>query len=364
LFAGTEYGLYVSFDKAETWNKWTVGYPTVSTYDLVIHPRESDLVIGTFGRSIWIIDDINPLREVARTGGKVLGQKISAFTTQSSVMASTKNLPGYYFRGDAIYEGTNREISAMINCYVNDVKAEKAKIEIADENGVVVRNLEFDVKKGFNRFSWNFDKNPSISAGQINRNTENFQSGRNRQFRGMGASVIPGEYSLKISYNGETSSSKIIVRNDPRLPAPETEAIKKNLKRADEIAKGIKQLNDSYQKFYECNSLITKVDELARKNLTFAESVKDFHSSLKAKYESIENKLTSRPDGLFAKINSFRILASATKQLTADEDKTVIESVKSLAEASKLIEGFLTTDWPGYQKSISNKQVSLDAVIK
>jgi hypothetical protein len=279
-------------------------------------------------------------------------------------MASTKNLPGYYFRGDAMYEGTNRDISAMITCYVSELKDEKAKIEIADENGVIVKNFDFDVKKGFNRISWNFDKNPMITAGQINRNGDNMQSGRNRQFRGMGAIVIPGEYTFKISYNGESSSSKITIKNDPRLPAPETDAIKQNLKRADEISTGIKQLNASYQKFYECTSLITKVDELTRKNQVFAESVKDFHGQLKTKYDNIENKLTTRPDGFFAKINSFRILTSATKQLTAEENKTVDESIKAMEEAKKIIEDFLTNDWTGYQKNISNKQVSLEAIIK
>ena len=364
MFAGTEYGLYVSFDKAETWNKWTSGYPTVSTYDMVIQPRESDLVIGTFGRSIWILDDINPLREVARTGAKVLSQKVAAFNAPAAVMASTKNLPGYYFRGDAIYEGTNRDISAMITCYVNEVKDEKVKIEISDVNGVIVRNFDFDVKKGFNRISWNFDKNPIITAGQINRNNDSFQPGRNRQFRGMGATVIPGDYTFKLSYNGESSSSKIIIKNDPRLPSPDVDAIKQNLKRADEIAKEIKQLNASYQKFYECGSLITKVDDFTKKNQAFAESVKDFHGQFKTKYDNIENKLSSRPDGFFAKINSFRILASATKQLTDDENKTVAESVKSIEEATKILDDFLTNDWPQYQKNISGKQVSLDAIIK
>ena len=81
-------------------------------------------------------------------------------------MASTKNLPGYYFRGDAIYEGANRDIAAILTCYVNEDKNEKVKIEIADNDGIVVRNFESDVKKGFNRISWRFDKNPMPSAGQ------------------------------------------------------------------------------------------------------------------------------------------------------------------------------------------------------
>jgi photosystem II stability/assembly factor-like uncharacterized protein len=364
MFAGTENGLYVSFDKGEIWNKWISGYPAVSTYDMAIQPRESDLVIGTFGRSIWIIDNINPLREVARTGGQVLKQKIVAFKTPESVMASAKNLPGYYYRGDAIYEGTNREIAASLTFYVNEEKSEKLKVEIADNDGIVVRNFESDVKKGFNKISWRFDKNPMPSAGQIARSIQNEQEVRGRQFRGSGPSVLPGDYTATLSYNGENSAAKLTVKNDPRLPAPDIDAVKKNLKKADDISKQIKELNASYQKFYECNTTITKVDDFIRKNKAFAESVKEFHSLFKAKYDDLERKLSGRPDGLFVKINNYRVLSTATKQLSADEEKTVAESIRSLEEAVKLINEFMTVDWTGYQNNISNKQVPVDAVIK
>ncbi len=364
MFAGTEYGLYVSFDKGETWNKWTSGYPTVSTYDMVIHPREADLVIGTFGRSVWILDDINPLREVAGSSGMVLNKKLAAFKTPSSVMASTKNLPGYYWRGDAIYEGTNREIAAFLTCYANEVKDEKLKVEISDDAGVVVRNFEADIKKGFNRISWRFDRNPLVTAGQISRNTQFDPEGRIRQFRGASNNVVPGDYTVKLSYNGETASTTIKVRNDPRMPAPDIDAIKQNLKRADEITKGIKELNGLYQKFYECGSTITKVDDLTKKNSVFAESVKDFHSQFKTKFEGLERKLSGRPEGLFIKINSYRILLSAARQLTAEEEKTVSESKQSLEEAIKTLNDFLTTDLPGYQNNLAGKQVPLDVIIK
>jgi photosystem II stability/assembly factor-like uncharacterized protein len=368
LFAGTEYGLYVSFDKGEVWNKWTSGYPTVSTYDMVIHPTEADLVIGTFGRSIWILDDINPLREVARSGGGVINEKIAAFKTVPAVMASAKNLPGYYFRGDAIYEGANKDISALLTCYVNEAKDEKLKVEISDNEGIIVRNFETDLKKGFNRFPWRFEKSPMPSAGQINRGNQNEQDNRGRQFRGpgggSGGSVIPGEYTVKLSYNGSSSKTKLIVNNDPRLPLPDVDAIKKNLKRADEIARGIKEINTSYQSFYEFSTTITKIDDLTKKNKAFAESVKDFHGQFKTKYDGIERKLSGRPDGLFVKINSYRVLTGATKQLTADEEKAVTESVAALAEAIKILNEFISSDWQGYQKNISDKQVSLEAIIK
>jgi photosystem II stability/assembly factor-like uncharacterized protein len=364
MFAGTEYGLYVSFDKGENWNKWTVGYPAVSTYDMVIQPRENDLVIATFGRSVWILDDIVPLRDVAKSGGALLSEKVAAFNAPAAVMASTKNLPGYYYKGDAMYEGDNRDITATLTCYVNEVKDEKLKIEISDDQGIVVRTFESDVKKGFNRIPWRFDRNPSTTAGQINRGNQGNEQGQGRFFRGSGINVIPGDYTVKMEYNGGKSSAKITLLNDPRLPSPNVSAMKKNYKRADEIALKIKDLNALYQKFYECNTLISKVDDLTQKNKAFAESVKDFHPQLKEKYNSTERKLSSRPDGLFNKINGSRVLTTATELLTEAEEKSVSAAITGIDEAAKLINDFLQTDWVGYQNNIAGKQISIEAIIK
>lgn len=365
MFAGTEYGLYVSFDKGENWNKWTAGYPTVSTYDMVIQPKENDLVIGTFGRSVWILDNIIPLREIARSGGTVLNEQVVSFNTPTAIMASTKNLPGYYYRGDAIYEGDNKPIAAVLNCYVKEERSEKIKIQITDSEDMIVRDIEADVKKGFNRIQWRFERNPSPTAGQINRGTQNQeQDERTRFFRNMGNNVIPGDYTIKMSYNGGTSSSKVSVMSDPRMPAPNVTEMKQNLKRSDEIGTKIKELNEAYQKFYDCSSYITKVDDLAKKNTALAGAIKDFHPLLKEKYDQLERKLTSRPDGLFAKINGYRILSTATEALKENEEKNVADAISALGEAIKIVNDFMNTDWPVYQKNLAEKTVSVEAVIK
>ena len=70
LFMGTDDGLYVSINAGGDWVKWTNGFPTVPVKDLVIHPREHDLVIGTFGRAAWVLDDIRPLRALAADAAK------------------------------------------------------------------------------------------------------------------------------------------------------------------------------------------------------------------------------------------------------------------------------------------------------
>ena len=366
MFAGTEYGLYVSFDKGTIWNKWSVGYPTVSTYDMVEHPRENDLVIGTFGRSVWIIDDISPLREVARTNGTILDKKIMTFDAPEAVMASTKNLPGYYYRGDAIYEGENRPVAAMLSCYVSEEKSENIEIKISNDEGTVVRDLISVPKKGFNRIYWGFERDTPPVAGQINRGDQAQRppSGRGSFSRGFRSTVIPGDYTFKMIYNGDSSSSKITVLSDPRLPSPNIEAMKNNYRKADEIADQVRDLNKLYQKFHDCRSVMTKVDELASKNEIFASSIKDFHNSVKEKYDGISKQLTSGRDGLFSRINNSRILNTARDALSENEEKTVESALSALGKATGLINDFLTNDWILYKKNLTGKTISIESLMK
>ena len=123
LFCGTEFGLYVSFDKGKNWNEWTEGYPTVPTTDLVIHPRDHDLVIGTFGRSIWILDDIRPLRTMAQMGAqKAMDQDLLAFPTADTYLINIGESIGYRQGkiGDALYNGENTEYGAIVNYYLKN----------------------------------------------------------------------------------------------------------------------------------------------------------------------------------------------------------------------------------------------------
>ncbi|MGB6150443.1 MAG: hypothetical protein WBG48_00505 [Pricia sp.] len=131
LFLGTDDGLYISFDAGVQWQKWTEGYPTVSTKDLVIHPRENDLVIGTFGRAAWVLDDIRPLRALA-SDMSVLKKDIQLFEPPTAYQAAYQQPTGSRFGADAIYNGENRKKGAMLTYYIKEGK--KAKDSISDGN--------------------------------------------------------------------------------------------------------------------------------------------------------------------------------------------------------------------------------------
>ncbi|WP_339608757.1 hypothetical protein [uncultured Roseivirga sp.] len=207
MFTGTEFGLWVSIDAGATWSQWTNGYGTLPTQDMVIHPREHDLVIATFGRSFWVLDDIRPLRAMAAMGMKnLLDKQVQAFDAPDAYKAFIGESFGYRANlvGDAIFEGDNRSPNAMISFYFKgkDDKTERVKVEILDDKGVVVKTINQNAKNGLNRLEWRLDSDGADpSAGRFSR----------------GPDVFPGKYTIRVSYKNEQSEAKVNVFADPRM---------------------------------------------------------------------------------------------------------------------------------------------------
>ena len=142
LFLGTDDGLYVSIDKGAIWTKWTEGFPTVPVKDLVIHPREQDLVIGTFGRAAWVLDDIRPLRAIAKDQN-ILQKTVHLFDPPTAYQAAYQQPTGSRFGGDALYNGENRKSGARFSYYLNvkEIDTTTVKDEAKDE---VLKDIKWD----------------------------------------------------------------------------------------------------------------------------------------------------------------------------------------------------------------------------
>ena len=209
LFLGTEFGLYVSVNKGDTWTKWTQGFPTVSTSDLKIHPREQDLVIGTFGRAAFILDDIRPLREIALRGAEVTDATIYAFPTPDGIMASRRQASGTRFYADGMFAGENRPSGAMISYWAKPAsKKDTAKIQIF-EGDECIRTLTQMPDSGINRIQWRMDKKGMRSPG-----TPTPKAGARE--RG-GINVLHGNYEVVITLGEQESRTSLEVLADPRL---------------------------------------------------------------------------------------------------------------------------------------------------
>ena len=267
-FLGTEFGLYVSIDEGKNWTKWTNGYPNnVSTMDMQIQAREQDLVIGTFGRAAYVLDDIRPLRALAQNGTQLLEQPLTVYPIPDTYLANYNEASATRFAGDAIYSGQNRPYGAMISYSIKEIlkkdttdkeaKAPKMMVEITDAKGNLVRNFQIKKpKKGLNRVQWNLRKNGIRFPGSPKPKEKDapIPSGRN---------IIPGVYKVSINYGDHSESQLVTVHSDPRITVKHFE-LQENYAKADEFEKHIKALTETVDNLEAAKKRIKTVGEMVK----------------------------------------------------------------------------------------------------
>jgi hypothetical protein len=148
LFVGTEFGMFLSLDGAKSWQKFNNGMPSVRIDDILIHPRDRDLIVGTHGRSIWIMDDVTPLEQMkkAQAGDLTLFEPRPAVLWKNDIQAQ-RHVANREFVGVNPQGGTAIHILAK-----KDMG--KGKVEFLQANKVV-STMEVDVKAGLNSYQWN-----------------------------------------------------------------------------------------------------------------------------------------------------------------------------------------------------------------
>jgi photosystem II stability/assembly factor-like uncharacterized protein len=362
-FLGTEQGLWVSIDGGVQWSKWTVGYPTVPTMDMVIHPREGDLVIGTFGRSAYIIDDIGPLRALAREPDRITSSGIYLFEPPAAYLADLKNLPGYYFSGDAYYEGENRPQGAMISYYADveegSEKKDSVTIIVMDRERNLVRTLKSVPENGLNRTGWHLDR----KGVRLNFN-EKEDSGRGRE-TGGGGSVLPGVYQLQIAYKGDTATTNLRVEPDPRIEY-DLAGMKMKQEKSDELLGRLEALNESLSTIRKCKESYILVNKLAGEKVSdqLAEAAKgmsqelDRISKLVFRDESIQG-IYYPSEALYVKMSGIYSITGADRPLTDNQLQKLEQYISMADETIAMIDHFLQNEWKSYRELVQAEQISL-----
>ncbi len=157
LFLGTEYAIYLSTDAGKLWKPLMQGMPTVRVDDLIIHPRERDLIAGTHGRSIWILDDISPLEEMTdqtMTGDAYVFDVRPATAWLNDIQKQITVGGQKYFRGE------NPEPGTAISYWLKG-DGSNVRISISDITGREVRTIDGTKTAGLNRVRWNLQGNPA-----------------------------------------------------------------------------------------------------------------------------------------------------------------------------------------------------------
>ena len=154
LFVGTEFGMFLSLDGSHSWQKFMNGMPSVRVDDILIHPRDRDLIVGTHGRSIWIMDDISPLEQldITKSSDLTLFEPRSAIEWRNNV-EDQRHGANRVIGSNREFIGANPQGGTAIHI-LSRTDVPKAKIEFL-QGEKVVSTMNVDLKAGLNRFQWN-----------------------------------------------------------------------------------------------------------------------------------------------------------------------------------------------------------------
>ena len=386
-FLGTGDGLYVSFDEAENWNKWTAGFPTTNVMDLVIQPREHDLVIGTFGRAAYVLDDIQPLRAIAAHPA-YLDDPVKLFQAPDAYQVSIQQPTGSRFGADGMFHGENRSFDARItyslqvpeSLTVPDQsttnKKKKSKKEQVTEPSVkkkvnadsitfqimngssVIRTLKLKTpeKSGFHKLSWRLDEKGIPYISRKNSRTSNAEPG--------GIDVLPGDYKIKVHYGEHTDSSMIKVLFDPRIDISQQELIEKY--------DALKALEKSEMKMYVAVNRLKEGLKLADKfkadfedldsvlyisEIELCQNIQDSINVLLDHFFGEEDErqgITMRSDKTLMSLyrQAFRYTANAGHTPTSTEYALISKFESHLVQVLENVNGFYEKDWLNFRTTI------------
>ncbi len=400
IFLGTDDGLYLSFDAGAKWQKWTEGFPTVSTKDLIIHPREEDLVIGTFGRAAWVLDDIRPLRALANDMS-LLRDDVKLFESPTAYLAAYQQATGSRFGGDALYNAENRKQGAMVTYYLKEGK--KKKDEKTNEEGEEKRangaeekeetneeakklsgvqkkdSIQFDFydgdrrirtlkyktpeKAGFHRIYWGLDeKGPDRPERKINKK-------KNQPERG-GADVKPGTYMVKVSFGDMRDSTRITVQTDPRLQV-NTAALNEVYSTSKSLEKHIQTAADAMKQLVESKDLAAKFqkemkaldEEKFKDQIKASRDIVKQIDSVVALYIGKEDKrqgITRNPEtNVMQRLNTAYWYSGTRKTgITATERRLIRLAEEALQSALESTNTFFSEKWNPYRTEIEGVDLS------
>ncbi|REE81685.1 sortilin (neurotensin receptor 3) [Lutibacter oceani] len=164
LFLGTEFGLYITLDGGNSWTKFTNNMPSVAVHFIELHAKTNDLIMGTHGRGIIIIDDISPLREITKV---VLAKKVHFFNTKPTVMVDQSGFSGN-FGNETQFVGNNPTRAAQIKYLLPKRHTfGKMALEIQDIEGNKITTLSPGKSKGINIVDWSYSiKQPKVAKGK------------------------------------------------------------------------------------------------------------------------------------------------------------------------------------------------------
>ncbi|MEM1216392.1 MAG: hypothetical protein AAGJ82_11945, partial [Bacteroidota bacterium] len=371
LWLGTDHGLYVSFDYGTNWQKWTESFPSTTVADLKIHPRENDLIIGTFGRAAWILDDLRPMREIAKTNGNILKDSLAAFPSPDAYHFQRRSYQGIRFYADAEFVGEDRPSGALLSLWVlpteettkDEVEPlkEKLKVQIVSAIGDTLRTFTRKVTPGFNRFTWNLRKDgvrfPSRRKVKEDADLPS------------GALASPGTYTVIYTLGNHTTSTKVTVKPDPRIEYAPGAWVSRNIT-TEQIEDITSMATAGFDRLQDVRSTIDRVEKaLVNAPDSTQTQIKDLGKALKKRIAEIELRymepadtkgIKRNPQNLMSSLYNMRRYARNQQGDGTQMLALAIEQARAQTEeVVGLVNAFLAEDVAGYQAAVEAVQFSL-----
>jgi len=208
LFAGTEFGFFTSLDEGKSWRKFMTGLSTVRIDEIIVHPRDADLVLGTHGRSVLIMDDITPLQQLTSA---VLAEDVHLFQPRNAVAFNKDTRLMRSLVGAKQFRGENAPPGVAISYYLKAATSSPVKITITDPAGKLFRDIVGTGDAGMKRVQWNLQGNLPADGGGRRAASEDEDAPRGAP---QGPIAKPGTYRVTINVNGKNYSAPAIVERD------------------------------------------------------------------------------------------------------------------------------------------------------
>lgn len=213
-YAGTETGAFVTFDAGSHWTDLRLGIPHVPIFDLQVHPRDNDLIVGSHGRGFYVLDDLTPLQQWGRAlaAGNYLFAPMPALRYASS---------SYHEHGRGAYLSDNKAYGALISLYLSNAPPAVGKkkpsilVRVADSAGRTIDAFPVAVHAGLNRFSWDLHTLPPSGANTVQDKRAYYIF---FPMKIRGPQVPPGAYTIKVDVAGRTLTAPVTVEMDPHHP--------------------------------------------------------------------------------------------------------------------------------------------------
>ncbi|MDH7511656.1 MAG: hypothetical protein QHH14_01770 [Clostridiales bacterium] len=204
LFVGTEFGVFASLDGGASWLSLMNNLPTVAVHDIAIHPRDNDLIIGTHGRGIWILDDISFLQEMRP---EVLSARVHMFSIRPTFAYHMSSRRESWTK--PVFAAKNPAYGMAITAYLQAKPKEKPKVTIFNKDGEMVFELNLAVQEGLQREYWSLQTAPKSKDGtKVTPPAMGFASL---------PLVEPGEFTVELNVDGQKFKSQAAILSDPRF---------------------------------------------------------------------------------------------------------------------------------------------------